>query len=139
MALSFFEPKEQSGNGEKPFLNEWLEANPKNKKQQFLITEVIRVKSGKGYLVITDEFSCFIWKNQALSKAFISALEFWTENPDKGYPCYVFLKNPTKQEFTLAADKDQETTWFVSKNGFTTTESDANSQDSVVEDGNPFL
>lgn len=139
MALSFFEPKEKTGNGEKPFLNEWLEQNPKNKKQQFLITEVIRVKSGKGYLIVTDDFSCFIWKNQALSKMFVEALEIWVNEQDKGYACYVYLKNPQKQDFTIAADKDQEVTWFSSKNGFTTTEQDALSQGSVVVDGNPFL
>lgn len=139
MALSFFEPKQDTGSGDTPFLNEWLENHPNNKKQQFLVREVIRVKSGKGYLVTTDDFSCFIWKNQALTKLLIEALEIWVNEPDKGYAVYVYLKNPKKSDFTLGADKDEPVTWFNSKNGYTTTESGLASPDSVVEGGNPFL
>lgn len=140
MALTFFEPKENPGNGEKPFLNEWLENNPKNKKKEFLITEIIRVKSGKGYLLVTDDFTCFLWKNQALTKLFIEALDFWVNNSNVGYCCYVVLRNPSKQDFTVAADKEQETTWFNLKNGYTTSEENANlTEERIDTGGNPFL
>lgn len=139
MALTFFEPKENPGNGELPFLNEWLEQNPKNKKQEFLVREIIKAKSGKGYLVVTDDFCCFIWKNQPLTKLLIEAIEKWVKEPIEGYPIYVFLKKPNKQDFTLAADKSEPITWFASKNGYTTTEVNALSLEETVVDGNPFL
>lgn len=139
MALTFFEPKENTGNGETLFLNEWIEKNPKNKKQQFLVKEIIRVKSGKGYLVVTDEFSCFIWKNQALTKLLMEALEVWTNNPQTGYALYVYLPSPTKNDFTMASDKEEVTTWFVSKNGYTTLELDAISREGDQSGDNPFL
>lgn len=139
MPLTFFEPKENPGNGDIPFLNEWLEQNPKTKQQQFLVREIIKVKSGKGYLIVTDDFNCFIWKNQSLTKFLIEALETWIKDEQHGYAIYVYLKKPGKPDFTLAADKDQTISWFASKNGFTTTESSAISQEGAVVDGNPFL
>lgn len=139
MALTFFEPKENPGNGDLPFLNEFLEQNPKNKTQQFLVKEIVRVKSGKGYLVITEDFSCFLWKNQALSKMLMEALEHWVNNPDSGYCLYVFLKDPKKQDFTMASDKEQPTTWFASKNGYTTMGEDASLVEENQNGGNPFM
>lgn len=139
MALTFFEPKQDSGNGDTPFLNEWLEQHPKNKKQTFLVKELIKVKSGKGYLVVTDDFTCFIWKNQALTKLLIEALEIWVNEAKHGYAVYVYLKNPNKQDFTLASDKDEPVTWFNSKNGFTTTELPPDLATDSETGKNPFL
>ena len=139
MALKFFDEDQQSkGNGQLAFLNDWLEENPKNKETNFLITEIKRVQSGKGYMAITDKFAVFLWKNSKITKLLIEALEFWVENPDKGYGLFVVLKKPNKPDYVLASDTDLPTTWFTSKNGYTTTQDDAFL--SIEESsGNPFL
>lgn len=139
MPLTFFEPKENPGNGNIPFLDDWLKENPKTKQQQFLVREIIKVKSDKGYLITTDDFNCFIWKNQGLTKFLIEALELWVKESEHGYAIYVYLKKPGKPEFTLAADKEEQISWFASKNGYTTMASNAISQGETLVDGNPFL
>ena len=140
MALTFFEPKESAGNGDTPFLNEWLESNPKNKQDTFLVREILRVQSGKGYRVVCDSFQAFIWNNAKITKLLLEALEIWINDRENGYALYVVLNKPTKPEFSLACDKDEHVSWFSSKNGYTTTESSALSKgESIVEKENPFL
>jgi hypothetical protein len=139
MPLTFFEPKASTGSGDTPFLNEWIEKNPKNKETQFLVKEIKKVTSGKGYLVVCDDFQGFIWSNQKLTKLLIEALEIWINESKDGYALFLILSKPNKPEFTLACDKDIPVTWFASKNGFTTTASDAISHGDAVVDGNPFL
>lgn len=137
MALKFFDDDAQSsGNGQLSFLPDWLEENPKNKTTTFLVTEIKRVQSGKGYMVITDKFAVFLWKNSKIAKFLVDALAHWVEYPDTGYELYVVLKKPDKPDYQLASDTERPTTWFTSKNGFTTVEPDASS---VGENQNPFL
>lgn len=139
MALQFFEPKKETGSGDTPFLNEWLESNPKNKETTFLVKEIASVQSGKGYRVICDSFQGFIWKNQKLTKLLIEALEVWIKERENGYALFLVLNDPKKPDFTLACDKDIPVTWFASKNGYTTTESSVPSHTETPEGGNPFL
>jgi hypothetical protein len=140
MALTFFEPKESTGNGDTPFLNEWLDSNPKNKQDTFLVREILRVQSGKGYRVVCDSFQAFIWNNAKITKLLLEALEIWINDRENGYALYIVLSKPTKPEFSLACDKDEHVSWFSSKNGYTTMESSALSKEaSIVERENPFL
>lgn len=138
MALKFFEPVEDSGNGQLEFLNDWLEANPKNKTKQFLITEIRRTKSDKGYLISTTHFNVFIWKKQKLTTMLIEALDAYVNTFEHGYALYVVLKTPTSKDFSLAMDEDEMVTWFASKNGYTTTEPNASSKEES-QGTNPFL
>lgn len=139
MALKFFDADSSSnGNGQLSFLPDWLEENPKNKETQFLVTEIKRVQSGKGYMAITNKFAVFLWKNSKISKLLVEALEHWVENQNTGYCLYVVLKDPKKPDYSLASDPDSQTTWFTSKNGYTTLEPDVSSQDQSGTE-NPFL
>ena len=139
MALTFFEPKDNIGSGDTPFLNDWLASNPKNKETTFLVKEIIKAQSGKGYRVVCDNFQGFIWANAKMTKLLIEALEVWIKEKENGYALFLVLQKPNKQDFTLACDKDVPVSWFQSKNGFTTTELNAISQDGTVVDGNPYL
>jgi len=137
MPLTFFPENDSKGDGSKQFLNEWLEENKNNKQKEFEIIAFTRVKSGKGYLVETDCFLAFMWKNQSLTKMLLEALEVYVNEPNKGRKLFVVLKNPKKQDFTLAADMDVEITWFNSGNGYTTLESDVSLQGDST--GNPLI
>lgn len=139
MALKFFEPEETNSNGSLDFLNDWLVENPKNKQTEFLITEVKRVQSNKGFIVSTEKFNVFMWKNAKLTKMLIEALDHYINESKFGYELYVVLKKPTKAEFSIAANDETKITWFASKNGYTTSEENAISQNEVEIIGNPLI
>jgi hypothetical protein len=139
MALKFFEPEETSGNGSLEFLNDWLKENPKNKTREFLITEVKRVQSNKGFLISTTHFNVFAWKNAKLTKMLIEALDHYINESKYGYELYVVLKSPTKPDYSLAADEETKITWFTTKNGYTTSEQNATSLEEVDTDTNPLI
>ena len=139
MALKFFQEEESNGNGSREFLNDWLTENPKNKKTEFLITEVKRVQSKKGFIVSTEDFNVFMWKNAKLTKILIEALEHYVNESKFGYELYVVLKKPNKADFSIAANDESRITWFTSKNGFTTSEENAISPNEVEITGNPLI
>lgn len=139
MAITFFDESQNTGNqGNKLFLNEWLEENKGNKKTQFFIQEFRKVKSGKGYLVVTEEFNSFIWNNAKETKLLLEALEMYVKEPNLGRSLYLILKNPKKGEFSLGCDMELPITWLAMGNGYTTLESSVTSQTNESS-GNPFL
>ena len=139
MAIRFFDDSTSvSGQGNKPFLNEWLDENKANKKTQFFIQEFIRAKSGKGYLVVTEEFNCFIWKNSKETKLLLEALESYVKEPTLGRTLYVVHKSPKKPEFNLGCDLELPMTWHDMGKGFTTLLDHVPSEEQN-QDSNPFL
>lgn len=139
MPLKFFEPEESNSNGSLDFLNDWLVENPKNKQKEFLITEVKRVQSNKGFIVSTEKFNVFMWKNAKLTKMLVEALDHYINQSKFGFELYVVLKSPTKAEFSIAANDESRITWFSSKNGYTTSGENATSLEEVVTTGNPLI
>lgn len=137
MALSFFEEPEDTGSGSLDFLNDWLEANPKNKEKQFPVVEIKLAKSKKGYIVSTDKFMVFLWKKSKVATMLVQAMDVWINmEPDTGYELLVVLDPKTKDGYKLGVDKEKKVTWFQMGNGYTTLESNAHCQES---DLNPFL
>lgn len=137
MTISFFESNEDNGTGELLFLNDWLIENPKNKIQTFEVVEFKAVKSGKGFLGVTNQFQVFIWKNSKLAKMLVEALNVWINvEPDTGYKVILMLDSKSKDGYRLGVDKDIKVTWFHMGNGFTTMEQSAYSKET---DLNPFL
>jgi len=137
MALTFFEAKEDNGNGELLFLNEWLENNPKPKTKEYEVTEVKAVKSGKGYLVLTNDFQVFLWKKSKVTQMLLQAFDVWINiEPDSGFKLLIVLDSKSKDGYKMAVDKDVKVTWFTMGNGFTTTADNAYSEET---DLNPFL
>ncbi len=139
MALKFFDSDESNGTGTLEFLNDWLVLNPKNKKKEFLITEVKRVQSNKGFLISTTEFNVFAWKNAKITKMLVEALDHYVNESKYGFELYIVLNSPTKSEYQIAADEDTKITWFTSKNGYTTSEQNAISLAEVDTDINPLI
>ena len=136
MALKFFDEVTPT-SGTVPFIDEFVKKAKNLKQQQYPVNEIRRVRSDKGYLVITEKFSCFLWKNAKNTKQLIEALNFYIES-GKGYEVVVFLPDTKKADFRMAVDFDVEVTWFTSKNGFTTTQVESASRD-IDPDKNPFL
>lgn len=137
MALEFFEEKEDNGTGELEFLGDWLKANPKNKQLEWEVLEIRAVKSGKGYILITDKFMIFLWKRLKVAAFLIQALDVWVnKEPDTGFALMAVIAPKSKDGYKLGVDKERKVTWFTMGNGFTTMAENAFSEDS---DLNPFL
>lgn len=139
MALTFLDDgSSKSNSGQKEFLNDWLKSNPKNKQTQHLVSEVRLVASNKGYLIETDNFLAFIWKNAKVTKQLIEALEYWVGTPETGYALYLVQEKPNSPNFKLATDKELPFTWYSKKNGYSTIKDDLD-LDTEGMDGNPFI
>jgi hypothetical protein len=137
MALSFFEEPEDNGTGSLDFLNDWLEANPKNKEKQFSVTEIRLAKSKKGYIVSTGKFMVFLWKKSKVATMLVEAMNVWINvEPDTGFDLVIALDPKSKDGYKLGVDKDKKVTWFQMGNGFTTLEHNAYSEET---DLNIFL
>lgn len=136
MALKFFEESNPTA-GTLPFLDEYIKKAKNLKTDTFEVNEISRVKSDKGYLIKTDKFIAFLWKNAKVTQQLIEALDFYI-NSGTGYAVVVYLPDTKKADFKMAVDFDKEVTWFTAKNGYTTTQEESSSQ-AIDPDKNPFL
>lgn len=137
MSLTFFEAKEDNGNGELLFLNEWLEQNPKPKNKEFAVIECKASKSKKGFMLITSDFQVWLWKKQKLTQQLLEAFDVWVnKEPDSGFKLVVVIDLSAKDKYRVAVDKEVKVTWFAMGNGYTTLDGNAYSEET---DLNPFL
>lgn len=136
MAIKFFDD-EPTGSGLLPFAKEYLEENPKENKKEFLIEEIWRVQSDKGYMVRTDKFLSFLFKNQKTTKQILEALKYYCEKQD-GYALVCVLDKSAKNSVKIGVDFDKPTSWFTSGNErYSTQESDWGAD--INGNENPFL
>lgn len=136
MAIKFFDD-EPSGNGSLPWAKEYLEENPKENKKSFPVEEISRVQSDKGYMVRTDKFMCFLFKNQKTTKQLLEALKYYCDSQD-GYQVVCVLDKASKNSVRIGVDFDVPTSWFTSGNDrYSTQELDWGVDTNGRE--NPFL
>lgn len=136
MALKFFD-NEPTTNGNLEFAADYLKENPKEDGKIYEITEFKITSSGNGYLLYTDKFMGFLFKNAKVTKQIIEALEYYASQPN-GYGFYAQLSKKAKNGINIAIDSDEPRTWFVSKNGFTQQDIDTGGE-AQLENSNPFL
>lgn len=136
MALQFFD-NEPTTNGNLEFAADYLKANPKEDGKVYEVTEFKITSSGNGYLLYTDKFMGFLFKNAKVTKQIIEALEYYASQPN-GYAFYAQLSKKAKNGINLAIDSDEPRTWFQSKNGFTQQDIDTG-ENRQTENSNPFL
>lgn len=134
MALQFFE-KSDGNSTDLEFANDFLKANPRENGKQFVVREIIRVQSGKGFMLRTDYFNCWLWKKSEIAKQLMEALEVYVSS-SQGYSLFAVLDNSIKDGFKLAVDTDYTVRWYSMGNGsYSLTQSNITS----MESGNPFL
>lgn len=135
MPKTFFEDSSSNGDGDKLFATEYLAANKKELDKEFTVTEIMLARSGKGYMVHTEYFICWLWKKQKLTGMLIDALKIYAST-SKGSHLFVQLTNKNKDCFVIGANTDVECRWYDLGNGsFSLTPSNTSS----TEEGNPFL
>lgn len=116
MPKSFFEDSSFNGDGDKLFATEFLAANKKELDKEFSITEIVLARSGKGYMVHTEYFICWLWKKSKLTGMLIEALKAYTES-SRGCHLFVQLTNKNKDCFVIGANTDIECRWYELGNG----------------------
>jgi len=135
MPKSFFVENELSGDGDKLFASEFLAGNKKELGKHFTITDIVAARSGKGYMVHTEYFICWLWKKSKLTGMLLEALKEYS-NTSHGYYLFAELTNANKDCFSIGVDTDVPTRWYDLGNGsYSTTQGTISS----TTDTNPFL
>lgn len=135
--LQFF--TDESNSLEIPFLNDYLK-KPENRKADGTlhdVTEIIYASSGKGYVIKTERFMCFLWKNSKVTKQILDALNFYWEQGN-GYVFVVRIEMKTKNQFSLGVDFERTSYWQKKEENYF---SSLNPVEDIplMENSNPFL
>ena len=125
-----------------PFLDEYIETNHPKLPILSEVQEVIFVKSGKGYLIVTELFSVFVWKRSKLATTLIEALTIYLDR-GRGYVLAVIcdaVDNNNKPSFYIAANKDiEEITYYLSDDGKKYSVLPISNTEKYVNDINPLI
>lgn len=116
MPKTFFLDSESNGDGDKLFAAEYLAANKKEIDRDFTVTEIVLARSGKGYMVHTEYFICWLWKKSKLTTMLMEALKVYVST-SKGFHLFVTLTNKNKDCYQIGVDTDVECRWYELGNG----------------------
>lgn len=114
MPINFFQISDDS-NEEKPFVEDFAKASPRNCDYPYEVKEVRLTKKRTGYLLVTYKFLVFIFKNKPLCKELIKALELYQKNGN-GYALYV-QPMQVSPYFQIGFDADEERYWLLEDEG----------------------
>lgn len=109
MAVKLF-GTESSSYVSKDWLNDWVESNKSNCGKPYRIEKIVLSKKGNGYLLETEAFCHFIWKNNSTTKSFIEAVSFYAEKLEG--PAFVVVP---QRDGTGILGLDDEVSCFFSK------------------------
>jgi hypothetical protein len=116
MPIAFFEDSSSNGEGDKLFATEYLAANKKDIDKPFTVTEIVLAKSGKGYMLHTEYFVCWLWKKSKIATQLLEALKVYVST-SKGSHLFVQLTNKNKDCFVIGVNTDLQTRWYEMGNG----------------------
>lgn len=113
-----------------PYLNECPHID------RFDVIEVKRTKTGKGFLFIGSDCTCFIWNSNKLLKHILVALASWVDT-NTGFLIEVVRVGQTEEvtiELVMRKKQKVEVQWVPTESGYILS-------DFVMptEDTNPFL
>jgi hypothetical protein len=132
MALKFFELPASNGSDDLLFFNEWKETSS-YEEGEYDVVELIKVRSGKGYVAKTESFIVFLWGNSSTTKYLIQALDLFVQK-GTGSRITVVVDSTMKEGYALAADEDEPKLWYCIGGKYTQSET------TVTSGGmNPFL
>lgn len=135
MTKVFFQENPSSNEGEKLFATEYLAANKRELDREFSVTEIMAAKSGKGYMVHTEHFVCWLWRKSKITIMLLEALQAYVET-GTGFHLFVTLTNKNKDCFLIGCNTDISAKWYDLGNGlYSLTPKELSS----TEGENPFL
>lgn len=102
--------------------------------KEFVVNSLVRVASGKGYILEGEDDKAFLWNSDKLLKHLLTALAAWVDTGE-GKGLKVVRDTKEKRGFVVVPVEVKGKTipckWRLLDNGYTSGE--------VVEDTNPFL
>lgn len=117
------------------FATDYLKANPKRDQDIFHIHSIKLAKSGKGYMLYTNEFMCWLFKKEKTATQLIEALEYYVK-VGGGFQLVVKLDKKAKNNVVYGIDKDIPCSYFPLGKGFSCLEEDS---ETPLSNMNPFL
>lgn len=122
--VSFSDDSSEGTGSNRPFLEEYLEETVVKFPLISLVEEVYLSKSGKGYVVRSEEFSIFLWKNNKLSKMLIEALKHYISQGE-GNTLAIRVNGlkenkktkETTPDYELIANKNKIIPWYMDNAG----------------------
>lgn len=123
MALTFFETEDTNDSLDLEFYGDWIAVDTAKKLKKpvpYPVVQILRAKSGKGYMVSTTHFNCWLWKNSKLCKQIIEALQHYVKNG--GYKLFVVPKNNKPDGYSIAVDKEISQLWYTDGKKYTLSE-----------------
>jgi len=137
MTITFFEDEYLAQN-DNDFYGDWIKLDTTKKlkgKTGYAVREIIRAKSGKGYLLCTDSFNVWLWKKSKIANQIIEALEIYTTKG--GYSIVVVPVNNKQDGYKIGVDKQETVLWYT--NGKKYSIQPIPEEEIEVEGVNPFL
>ncbi len=135
--ITFFDQDDNSSNDRlKPFVEDYIEANP-NDIGTYDVISVTRTRKRTGYLLDTEKFTIMLFENSKVLKLLLEALTVWHES---GHGYTIIARTQHMYPFyQLGTDLDRPTNWYMSKGKFFTAKENTTSTSELLDTRNPFL
>jgi hypothetical protein len=134
MAISFFD---NSNSLRKPFIEDYVSANPQAEGKLFSVVEISKTRKGTGYMLHTNDFSIFLYGESKVAAQLLEALEHYCQHL-LGYELIVEVQ--TKDPFyKLGIDVERPATWAYSKGKYLCSLPSTSGLEKKAAEGNPFI
>lgn len=113
MSIEFFKQEEESPVLE--FLSEALESRPKLNEKLFDVYSFKKANSGKGYMLYTSDFICWLFKKDKILTQALEALDYYCKT-GTGFQFVIYVDKKLKNKFSLGIDTDREVKYIPLEN-----------------------
>jgi hypothetical protein len=100
--------------GSLPFLEAALLAGKAKLDLSYEVLEVSETRKRSGYLIKTDVFQAFVWKNSPACTALLATLDYLLD-ADPSYALYLELTKSNTDGFTMWMDTEEARLWSKGK------------------------
>ena len=115
MAFKAIALNQESGNGELPWLNEYIQLQPKAIGKTFQVNVV--AFSQKGVMLTTNNFKAFLYRSNPYYDFLMEALEVWTTDKLPVMALVALVDTNQKCKFQLGIEDQLESSWDKKGNG----------------------
>lgn len=136
MPITFFQLPAESSSNDLPFFNEW-KTSKDYREDSFDITELVRVKSGKGFLCKTSEFLLFLWNNSSITKQLVEALDYYVQQGN-GVSVVAVVNTQYKDGYALGIDTEEAVIWYQIQGKYTQSP-EPHTTGNEITSKNPFI
>lgn len=95
-----------------PWANEYLDRYPEAQDEAFFVRKLI--VGSKGFMVITDDFKAFLFRDSSLFLFLLEAIKLWTARASYSQPLYSTLSSGGRISLAID-DEEEESVWICTK------------------------